>query len=88
MIRAEDSFEFPILAEKSVSISVKTFFFFGEHLFLGGKTASISDFGRKIRVNFGSVVSLFQKIPPFFSKSWLRACLSYRLKSETLHSLV
>ena len=35
VIRPEKAFEFPILAEKSVAISVKTFFFFGDHLFLG-----------------------------------------------------
>ena len=29
------------------------FFFFGDHLFLGGKNLWISDFGRKIRLNFG-----------------------------------
>ena len=42
VIRNEKAFEFPILAEKSVTISVKTFFFFffffGDHLFLGRKT--------------------------------------------------
>ena len=31
------TFEFSKLAEKPVSISVKTFFFFGDHLLLGGK---------------------------------------------------
>ena len=36
VIRCEKAFEFLILAEKSDSISVKTFFF-GDHLFLGGK---------------------------------------------------
>ena len=65
VIRAEEPIEFPISAEKSVSISVKTFFFW-DHLFSNGKSVSISDFGRKIRLNFGSVVSLFQKKPPPF----------------------
>ena len=38
LIWAEKTFEFPISAEKSVSKSVKTFFFFfGDHLNLGGK---------------------------------------------------
>ena len=37
VIRPEKAFEFPISAEKSVSILVKAFFFFGDHLFLGGK---------------------------------------------------
>ena len=47
---AEKQFQFPISAEKSVSISLKTFFFF----FFGDqrKTVSISDFRRKIRLNF------------------------------------
>ena len=39
--------------EKSVSILVKTFFFFGDHLNLGEKNVWISDFGRKISLNFG-----------------------------------
>ena len=34
---AEKSFEFLILAENSDSISAKTFFFYGDHLSLGGK---------------------------------------------------
>ena len=37
VIRYERAFEFPILADKSVLISVKTFFFFWRQLFLGGK---------------------------------------------------
>ena len=49
---AEKTLEFPILAGKWVSISVKTFFF-GDHLFLGWKTVWISDFGRKMSLNFG-----------------------------------
>ena len=57
-IRPEEPFEFVISAEKSVSISVKTFFF-GDHLFLGGKSATISDFGGKIRLNFGEDLFLF-----------------------------
>ena len=32
-----ETFEFPNLAEKSDSISAKTFFFFRDHPFLGGK---------------------------------------------------
>ena len=44
------TYEYPIWAEKSLSKSVKTFFFFffGDHLILGGKNLLISDFGRKI----------------------------------------
>ena len=52
VIRPEEPCEFPISAEKFVSISLKTSFF-GDHLFLGGKTVRISDFGRKSRLNFG-----------------------------------
>ena len=46
------------LDEKSVSISVKTFFF-GEHLILGGKNLWISDFGRKITLNFSEDLFFF-----------------------------
>ena len=53
------TFEFPNLAEKSVSILTKTFFFFGDHLILGGKKLRISDFGRKIRLNFGEDLFFF-----------------------------
>ena len=42
------------LGEKSLWILAKTFFFFfGNHLNLGGKNVWISDFGRKITLNFG-----------------------------------
>ena len=53
--------EFPNLAEKSVSISVNTFLFFflEDHLFLGGKAVSISDYSRKIRLNFGGNLFVF-----------------------------
>ena len=40
-----------ILAEKSDSISLKTFFF-GGHLFLGGKNFRISKVSEKFRRNF------------------------------------
>ena len=46
------------LDEKSVSISVKTFFF-GEHLILGGKNLWICDFGRKITINFSEDLFIF-----------------------------
>ena len=52
VIRPEKAFEFRILAEKSVLISVKTFFFW-DHLFLGWKNVWISVYGRKISLNFG-----------------------------------
>ena len=82
------TFGFPNLAEKSVSISVKTFFFF---LIVGGKNVWIFELSEKFRLNFranrvkliqeqwkfGSrlfaLFSLFQKSPPPLSKSWLRA---------------
>ena len=82
-----------VSAEKSLSISVKTFFFFffGDHLILGGKNVRISDFGPKITLNFGEDIRIFEglclKSPPTkFSrsdtgmgppnqKSWLRLCL-------------
>ena len=35
VIRPEKAFEIPILVENAVLISVKTFFFSGDHLFLG-----------------------------------------------------
>ena len=44
---------------KSVSISVKTFFF-GDQPFLGWKSVWISDFGRKIRLNFGEDLFFFE----------------------------
>ena len=47
------SVKLTVSAEQSLSISVKTFFFFGVHLILGGKNVRISDFGRKITLNFG-----------------------------------
>ena len=64
-------------AEKSVSILVKTFFFFfffGDHLILGEKNVWISDFGRKISLNFGENIRIFEVLasnppPPKFSGS-------------------
>ena len=73
-IRPEEPFEFVISAEKSVSISVKTFFF-GDHLFLGEKPPQ-SD-SRAIKIWFKvaySCINLPKKPPPPFTKSWLRAC--------------
>ena len=50
---AEKTFEFPISAVKSVSILVKAFFFFfGDHLNLGGKNLWISELSEKFRLNF------------------------------------
>ena len=58
---AEKSFEFRISAEKSPWILAKTFFFFffGDHLILGRKKLWISDFGRKITLNFGEDLFFF-----------------------------
>ena len=79
VIQAEELCEFSNSAEKSVSILVKTFFF-GDHLFLGGKTVWIFDFGQKIchkpcesnsramkirvKVSY-SCLTLSKKAPPF-----------------------
>ena len=69
VIRSKKALEYPILAEKSVSISVKTFlFFFGNHLFLGGKNVRISDSGRKISLNFGEDLFFFLRSPGFGRK--------------------
>ena len=65
---AKKSFEFPISAEKSLSISVKTFFFFGNHLILGEKIVRISDFGWKITLNFGEDNRTFEDLGPPQSK--------------------
>ena len=59
-------------AEKSLSSLVKTFFFyflfFGDHLILGEKNVWISEFGRKITLNFGEDIRIFEvlclKSPP------------------------
>ena len=50
------------------------FFFFGEHLILGGKNVRIFDFGRKITLNFGEDIRIFEGLclkspPPKFSRS-------------------
>ena len=91
MIRPEKPFDIQILAEKTVSISVKTFFFLEitcfwaekpfEFPILAEKSVSISDKPcdsdsrtMKVRSRSLAVVSLFQKSPPPFFKSWLRAC--------------
>ena len=46
------SFEFPILAEKSISISVKTFFFFWRPPVFGRKNFRISELSEKFPFNF------------------------------------
>ena len=61
----EKTFEFRISAEKSLWILAKTFFFFffGDHLIFGGKNLWISDFGRKITLNFGEDLFFFWRSP-------------------------
>ena len=51
---AENQTQFRHLAEKSDSISAKTFFFFfyGDHLILGGKNLRISKLSEKFRLHF------------------------------------
>ena len=80
-IWAKKTFESPISAEKSLSILVKTFFFcfFGDHLNLGEKNVWISDFGRKITLNCGEDIRIFEvlcfKSPPtkiFWIRHWVR----------------
>ena len=92
LTRCEKVFEFPILAENQTQFRWRPFFFFfGDHLFLGGKNVWTSELSEKFCLNFrtnrvkliqeqwkfGSrsfaLFSLFQKSPPPFSKSWLRA---------------
>ena len=72
MMRPEKALEFPISAETSVSISVKTFFFFfGDHLFLGWKNVWISELSEKFRLNFWTNrVILIQKQWKFGSRSF------------------
>ena len=55
----------------------KDLFFFGEHLFLAGKTAWISDFGRKISCNFSEDL-FFLRSPDFGRKN----CLNFRFRPE------
>ena len=74
-----ERFGFPILAEKSVSISEKTFFFFfGDHLILGVKNIWISDFGRKISINFGEDLFFFIFI---LETPWFRAEKTFEIPS-------
>ena len=84
VIRPEKTFEYPNLAEKYVSVSVKTFFleitcFWAEKLFKFPTLAEKSVwFWWKNNENSGKdclqLSHSFQKAPSFF-KSWLRACL-------------
>ena len=68
---AEKASEFPISVEKSVSISVKTFFFFGDHLLLGGKNVWISELSEKFPLNFRTNrVILIQEQWKFWSRSF------------------
>ena len=74
-------------AEKSVTILVKTFFFFfffGDHLILGEKNVWISDFGRKIRLNFGEDLFFFFFFwrPPDFGRK-KRLNFRFRPKNQS-----
>ena len=73
---AEKTFEFPISAEKSLSIAVKTFFFvlFGDH---GGKNVRISNFGRKITFNFGEDLFFF-----FFLETTAEKTFEFPISAE------
>ena len=56
MKRPEEPFEFPILAEKSVSFLVRifrffVFFFFGDHLVLGGKSVKAFEFLKSVSIS-------------------------------------
>ena len=67
---AEKLFEFPILAENSDSVSVRTFFF-GDHLFLSGKNFWTSELSEKFRLNFRTNrVKLIQEQWKFGSRSF------------------
>ena len=72
-IRPEEPFKSVISAEKSDSISVKTFFF-GDHLFLGKKLPQSDSRAMKIWVKVAYSCLNLPKKPPPFTKSWLRAC--------------
>ena len=83
-IRPEELFEFVISAEKSVSISVKTFFF-GDHLFLGKKPPQSDSRAMKIWVKVAySCLNLPKKPPP------LHEILATRLRrwpwADTAHT--
>ena len=67
--RPEKPRKFPISAGKSLTISVKTFVFFGDHLFSAGKTAWIPDFGRKTPL-------ILWSSPCSFDPDWDFSCLS------------
>ena len=49
----------PIRKEPPREFWRRTFFFFGDHLILGGKNVWILDFGRKIPLNFGEDLFFF-----------------------------
>ena len=60
----EKLLEFSILARKSLWISAKTCFFFGDHLFLAGKNASIFDSARKsFRISANTLFFSFWRSP-------------------------
>ena len=89
-IWAEKTFEFPILAEKSVSKSVKTFFFFFFWRSPEFGRIGISDFGPKISLKIGEDLFFFGDHLNLGGKNvWISeiseiCCLDYRRNRVTL----
>ena len=79
VIRAEVPFELRISAEKSVSISMKTFLFLEINCFRAEKPFELLFPGRKIRLNFGE--DLFFLILPVFGR---KNCLNFRFRPKNL----
>ena len=91
MIRPEEPCEFSVSAEKSVSISVKTFIYLfflgGDHLFLGKKTVWISD----IRQKTVSISDNPRKSDSRSIKIWLKvadSCLSLSKKPRPFFQIL
>ena len=74
MLRTEEFLKFEILATKSVSISVKTFFFLEITYFWAEKTLGFEISAEKSVSILLTLFSTFQKRLPPLTKSWLRAC--------------
>ena len=72
---SEKPLKFSILARKSLRISSKTFFFYGDHLFLAVKTAKIFDFSQKKPSDFGEDLFFFRRSSNF---CWKIASIQFR----------
>ena len=75
-----ETFEFPNLAEKSDSISAKTFFFFfffWRPPVFGRKKPFNSDFGRKIGLNFGEDLFFLET-----TRFWAEKTFEFRISAE------